>query len=517
MKNKKSRWKKIVVWGGAGVAGLLLLLLLLASPVATVIARSALATLSDGSGIGRVGIHLPAGKAGLRELRIAQPEGFGEEPMLTLGRAQVNVSMGALLTGRLRVAHVTVQDLTVHLYKNADGVMNVEALFPRQEPVPDAESKETADAPPAELPPVLIERVDVSNVRIVYTDASLGAEPLQIAVANLSLAGRSLRLGPVQAWEPQAHGTIELLAELVQEEGFPARIGLQAHLGPVGTEIPAVNAVLRIVGLEFAALGDLVPRGTAQLVGGRSMDIAADAAVAADLLSARIAVSTAGQADMVVEISGTPQKPRVKASGVLLGVLARGGGAVGRLAGNLGNLGGELAGTAVDAVGALGRGAMDSAGTVGRGAAEAAGAVGQGVAGAAGSLGRGLMGTVRGLSRGDLQEAGSGLREATVGSVSAAAEAGGSAGGALAGTVGTAARQTGGAIQGAADTVHEGSRSAAASASGEERAAAWRQGGLQRWETRWMTAQQQLRAMPFPPGAAARPVDLQPTVEPRRN
>ena len=74
------------------------------------------------------------------DLTIAQPPGFGDAPMLEVGRIAISLPWRSLF-GTSRVDAIGVSDATARLVVRADGVSNWSTLFP-------AEPPSTADAPP---------------------------------------------------------------------------------------------------------------------------------------------------------------------------------------------------------------------------------------------------------------------------------------------------------------------------------------------------------------------------------
>jgi len=125
-------------------------------------------------------------------------------------------------------------------------------------------------------------------------------------------------------------------------------------------------------------------------------------------------------------LSGTPDKPEISGSEMLMNVMGRPLNLVQNLAGNAIGGGIEIVSGAADAAGKLAKGAGDT------------------VLG----FGKGLLNTGKGLLKGDLKEAGKGLEEATVGTVTTAGTAvADSTGAATSGVQGAVSAGTGGARQ----------------------------------------------------------------------
>ena len=73
-----------------------------------------------------------------------------------------------------------------------------------------------------------------------------------------------------------------------------AYLGLVARFGPVGAGMPALNVLVRAIGIELAGLAPAVPAGTAQALGGSCLDTKVDLAMAVDVLDCKIEVQTTG-------------------------------------------------------------------------------------------------------------------------------------------------------------------------------------------------------------------------------
>jgi len=169
-------------------------------------------------------------------------------------------------------------------------------------------------------------------------------------------------------------------------------------------------------------------------------------------------VKSAG-ANLGLKVGGTPQSPAPDSSSALLAVAGRFGGIFGNTAGNLASGGLQVGKTALNTVGTIGAGA------------------GKTVA----SVGKGLFQTVKGVATADLGKIGEGVKTATVGTVTEAAE--------------TVADTAEGVGKGVVDT--------GAAAVGMESAEDWRNGTEARWHAEWNKALALLATMPFPRPAHA--------------
>lgn len=72
---------------------------------------------------------------------------------------------------------------------------------------------------------------------------------------------------------------ISLVGRLKQEGLQDGRLGLFARVGPVGADIPPVNAAVCLIGFDLTPFERLVPPATLTLLGGKGLDFATDVAV----------------------------------------------------------------------------------------------------------------------------------------------------------------------------------------------------------------------------------------------
>lgn len=455
--------------------------------------------------VGSLHLRLLSGGVSIRDLRIAQPEGFGEGDLLRVPEARVRVKLFSLLSGPLTVEEVVCTDWEINLVKNRKGVMNTDVLLPESSPAPGPSPRPKAEGEGEEGSPgqpILVRVFSIENLSFSYLDRSIAApaaefeeaegktasgegeviildekmkakpaessegkagekaaeedgESLRLRIADLYLLLENLRIDPGASPESIAPAEAVLTARIIQPPFSDGLIGLAARIGPVGGDLPAINAVGRLGDLELKPIAVVVPNGTAQVLGGSALDVAADLALASYLLDCEIEVEAAGGHVIPLAIGGTPEKPEIDQSSILLGVMLHLGGGVGHLVGNIGGAGFELASGATKTTWAVGKGAVN----------------------VVGSIGGGLFKTVTSAATGDLEGTVEGLSDTTVGT---------------AGTVGEAAADVAGEVA-------EGATSTADSTTGADDDRRWRADTPRRWNEDWSAAQKKLEEMPFPP------------------
>jgi hypothetical protein len=393
MTRKYHKAKKIVLITLGLLLGLQIFLALAATPIARGILASSLAPETS---LKRLYINLFGGTITIRELTIAQPEGYGDEPFVSLGRAYLNLRLTSLLTGKINIDALSLDDLSVTMINNTQAVLNATQLTgPATPPVDESEEEPVSEevAEPAAKPtgPVIrLAKGRVQGLSFTYLDLSKSEKkPVSVNLRQGALSLDDIVYNPAASPETTAKELIsraELTGQFEHADTPPSYLGLVARLGELGPGIPAVVAELVISGIELGSVGSMIPPGVAATLGGDVVDLDAKVRLAHDLLDVRAILETAG-AKFPLSIGGTPDKPEVNSGEALLGAFGR-----------VGNLVGNTAGNAAAAGMAVGEGAVNVASSVGKGALDIAGGVG-----------KGLFKTVKGVATLDVKEAGGGL------------------------------------------------------------------------------------------------------------
>ncbi|NCC51046.1 MAG: AsmA family protein [Spartobacteria bacterium] len=411
-------------------------------------------------------LRLLRGHLGLGGLYVGQPEGYGTNALLTLGKLDVNISLKSLVSEQIVVNEVYLRNASIHLVKTTNGILNVEALAP---PEADKDKKKGAgttgeatgqvempDSPekgPAKV--VLIREVVLADCSVTYTDHTLGKPALDLTLDQINLKLKNLLVDPDAIGESLEPALLALTARMCQPGKENALIGGNAHIGPVGAGIPSVNAALAIAGIELSTFGALVPTGVPAALGGDAFDLGVKLALATNVLDCDLRIDMIAGNRHVLRISGTPEAPKVDKSSVLFGVITRFGGGLGNTVGNLGDASMDIAGTAIGAVGNVGKGAGKAVGT----------------------FGKGLLQTAKGVVTADLKEIRDGATKTTVGTVSETAKG----------------------VQNTGKGVVTGVTEAGSSTLGGKTAREWRKNTPKRWGIEWEKTQEIVEGMPYPP------------------
>lgn len=492
--------------------------------------------LNTEASVGSLRLGLLRGQVSLGDLRIAQPEGFGEGDLLRVPELTLKVKLSSIFRPPLTVEEAVLTDWEVNLVKDRNGVMNIEKLGPPADPEPVTDTAPEVGEEP-EVPveseedparPILVRSFTIQNLAFSYVDYSAKAgeefvfeEEEEEAAADEPSRGRRvtfpfLHTGRDTAREAASEVTSALptpptLEKMAEDEETP---------DPGETDEKKENVLrVRVAGLDLKVRDLLI-------------DPAADPGTiepAEAVLSARIVQepfgdSLLGLAARIGPVGeGIPPLNAVLRLGGLelrpLRAVVPGGAAL-VLGGSALDISADLAladylldcaieveiagghsvslgiggtpddpridtssllfGVFLHLGGGVGRltGNIGGAGyQLASGAAGTTWAVGKGAVGMVGSLGGGLFRTVTSAATGDLGGVVGGLTDSTVGTVGRGVR-----------TVGAAAGEVAG-----------GGVSAAGAATGADGDRRWRENTPVRWEESWNQARESLAGMTFPP------------------
>ncbi|MBL7076022.1 MAG: AsmA family protein [Kiritimatiellae bacterium] len=401
-----------------------------------------------------IDLNLFRGYVEIEGLSVGQPEGFEGDPLLELSHAHVKINVGSLMKQPIVISDVVVEGLSATIIKNADGVMNVEKLA-KTPPEPKEEEPEEEKKPAGEPPAVALDSLLVENLKVRYVDSSFDdKEPLDVGVTNLVLSVTDILFDTAANPARMLPGRVKLTSRITQGKSADAHLGAIARLGVLSTNVPAVNAGVRLSGLDLNVVDPVLPPGIgtsiSAVLGGSCLDVEADISMSSEVQdidavlvnkSIRLPLPTGGGFDNIMADLGKL-------------LTARLAGQVTAVAGNVGEAGLEVAGTA----------------------AESALAVGKGAGKLVGNIGGGLLNIGKGAIKGDIKSVGAALKDTTVGSVKDA--------------VSTVTDTAATAVSGVGDAASKGLGAASAEA--------WRTNAPARWATSWETVVTVVDNMPYP-------------------
>ena len=422
---KSKRWGCLKI--GLIVVVVLLVVLHFATPA--IVKSAANRILPDALGtdahLENVQVGLIGGRIGVGGLRIAQPEGFPGEPLLELGTFRTAVPLGkALRQNPLTIKRLHVDDLTLRLIQDAEGILNVTRLGPP----PDEDVIEEPD--PAEIPPVWIKHVLLENIRILFEAQNL---EWLVEIHDLEFELRDLRIADTSG--PHEPATFSGRLEIAGPE-HPARLLLRGRVGPIHPEqpeqLPGLQLAVGLIGFNLDIIDPFLIRGARTTLGGSGLDFTMfleigppggnrggnrggngdgerDGPESQSLYGSYLLSTDQGHA-YAGELGGTVAQPHLPFLNLLGDIVGNQFGRITRLGGNVAEGGLEAARAAFDTGASALRGAADTA----RGAAG------------------GIFRTARGVVTLDREEAVGGIRDTTVGTVTNVT-------GTVTSTVGTAA------------------------------------------------------------------------------
>ncbi len=192
------------------------------------------------------------------ETRLAEAEGFGDEPFVEVGRAQLAVRVWPLLAGDLELDTVILERPRIRLVRLADGRANWETLAPAGEEAED-EAAETGSGEAGGVPEILhdarLAGLRISDAHVTYEDreADLAAtlEPFNLTLEDVRLGAPV----PLAAeWQarlndgPTVDGSLKAVLEISDDLASARANGIDLSLTASGEGIPAGSQEVRIGG-----------------------------------------------------------------------------------------------------------------------------------------------------------------------------------------------------------------------------------------------------------------------------
>ncbi|MFA6291473.1 MAG: AsmA family protein [Victivallales bacterium] len=400
------------------------------------------------------------GRVTLGGLTVGQPPGYGQDLLLDLPEASIEVSLWSLLGSELTIDEINLTGFILHLVRDVDGNVNVAHLIRPSEEKTEAEGV---------TKPIYIRKITLKNATVQYTDSALGDESLDVAARQFEAVITDVYLNSARSHGQSLPGKLKATAQIVQPKFSAAPLGIVARFGYFYSDqpIPELNGAVRLAGVELQSLRAFVKQDKAQVIGGDIMDFNGDISMAPEVFDCILGIVTPSGSSLRMKIGGTPYQPLVDKSS-FQGIIADRTGEAGLNAlKNLPSTGEEL-----------GRTAVSSATTAG-------GVAGKMLMG----IGTALFKTATSLSKGNMSEAGGNLEE--------------SASTTLPGNAKEMYDKTGASLSSGISKT-----GSAAAGIGSERARIWRDDTQRRWAGNWDEACKSVQQKPFPtpvhPGSAGK-------------
>ncbi|MBF0296906.1 MAG: AsmA family protein [Magnetococcales bacterium] len=152
----------------------------------------------------------------LADVTLNDAPGFGDAPLIRVGRLEVRAKWSSLLSGQPEVERIVVDGLALKLVRNADGMANWETLapipppedLPRVTPAPqDSQPAGATKTPATSLPPAFaLGGMEIRNAQVTWHDAARNT--------GFTLTGLHLTSGTLTAGQPVR---LELATEMASD------------------------------------------------------------------------------------------------------------------------------------------------------------------------------------------------------------------------------------------------------------------------------------------------------------
>ena len=175
--------------------------------------------------VGGVRVELSEGRATIRDLRVANPEGFKTEDAFTLGEITVDLDLGSLGTRLIPMTTVVIGAPVVHFELKEDGTSNLGEIYDNLDRETEAESStgtEAAGSPPD----LLIEHFRFEQGRIHADATALDGPEKTLELPELDLRD----LGAPEGAPPARIGKMVVNAMMRESGKQLAQAGLESYI-----------------------------------------------------------------------------------------------------------------------------------------------------------------------------------------------------------------------------------------------------------------------------------------------
>jgi AsmA protein len=174
---------------------------------------------------------------------------FGSGQFASLSSLDVGVKLMPLLSGKVEVEEITLQQPVITVIKNKNGVLNASTIGRKGVAVPEKPSRApipSTEGPLKLLALLAVDRVSIDGGKLTYRDLS-AAKPTEYVLQDLELLLRNVRLGQT----PNLH-----FLTLVQPFNMPVK--LDGSFGPLREtmDIDAINFDLGVGKTDFTITGN---------------------------------------------------------------------------------------------------------------------------------------------------------------------------------------------------------------------------------------------------------------------
>ncbi|MDX2419064.1 MAG: AsmA family protein [Xanthomonadales bacterium] len=162
----------------------------------------------------------------LSDVTLGNPEGFGDQPMLDIGEAGISVKLMPLLKRKVEVGEVSMNDVSIHLSRKADGRNNWAGLGGDT----GAGDKTTSSDTGGGMSSFMVSGIEINNAKVTLDDVDQTTQlkEFELKATNIEL-GRPFKLqGGFSMNLPQNElvGDVKF-GGLVQSEANGKRFGVE--------------------------------------------------------------------------------------------------------------------------------------------------------------------------------------------------------------------------------------------------------------------------------------------------
>ena len=179
--------------------------------------------------IGSFGWNLFTQKIHIRNLRVLNPPGFPQRPLIDIPVIDVDYDLASLIKGNLHFPYINVDIKEMVVVKNKQGKLNVDALKFSQKSTVQSPSQ-----PPQTVRPLSIDVMKLSLERTVYMDYLHTNQPL-VKVYDVGFKNKTFK----------NIKSVQQLSIVILEQG----------MGPAAIKTAAIYGVATILGASFLPVG----------------------------------------------------------------------------------------------------------------------------------------------------------------------------------------------------------------------------------------------------------------------
>lgn len=138
--------------------------------------------------VGGVGLSLLAGKAGIDDLVIANPEGYANPTMMEIGKGRVNLAVGSLMSDTVRIEDILLDDVVVTLEQKGltNNIQQILKNLPKSEETPKEEPDQPDEGAGKNLEITKLELTNI-NVKVKLLPVPGKADTLSLKLAPIKM------------------------------------------------------------------------------------------------------------------------------------------------------------------------------------------------------------------------------------------------------------------------------------------------------------------------------------------